>query len=198
MLVCGSAGRLGGRGGHRTARRGGARGGGYGEGVGAERTRQRILEAATEEFAAHGLAGARVDRIAARSGMSKPMLYSHRPTARDAVAAVVRVSAEGYSAPGTPAGCFVLSEPRLEARRREMEALVAARVERGIEEGDVPPETDAGSVAAFVVAVLSGMSTQARDGAPADRIAVIGELALGALPAATGVRAAGRTPGAPG
>lgn len=77
MLACGSAGRLGGRGGHRTARRGGARGGGYGEGVGAERTRQRILEAATEEFAAHGLAGARVDRIAARSGMSKPMLYSH-------------------------------------------------------------------------------------------------------------------------
>ncbi|PPG91012.1 TetR family transcriptional regulator [Rathayibacter sp. AY1F3] len=121
-----------------------------------------------------------------------------RPTAREAVAAVVRVSAEGYSAPGTPAGCFVLSEPRLEARRREMEAVVAARVERGIEEGDVPPETDSGSVAAFVVAVLSGMSTQARDGAPADRIAVIGELALGALPAATGVRAAGRTPGAPG
>jgi AcrR family transcriptional regulator len=43
----------------------------------AERTRQRILDAATEEFAAHGIAGARVDRIAERSGMSKPMLYSY-------------------------------------------------------------------------------------------------------------------------
>lgn len=38
-------------------------------------TRLRILEAAMHEFAAHGLAGARVDRIAARSGANKGMLY---------------------------------------------------------------------------------------------------------------------------
>ncbi len=43
----------------------------------ADRTRQRILDAATDEFAARGIAGARVDRIAQASGMSKPMLYSH-------------------------------------------------------------------------------------------------------------------------
>jgi AcrR family transcriptional regulator len=39
------------------------------------RTRRRILEAATEEFARYGLGGARVDRIAARSGANKRMLY---------------------------------------------------------------------------------------------------------------------------
>ncbi len=43
----------------------------------AEQTRQRILDAATEEFATHGIAGARVDRIAKRSGMSKPMIYAY-------------------------------------------------------------------------------------------------------------------------
>ncbi|OII40029.1 TetR family transcriptional regulator [Plantibacter sp. MMLR14_011] len=43
----------------------------------AEQTRQRILDAATEEFATHGIAGARVDRIAQRSGMSKPMIYAY-------------------------------------------------------------------------------------------------------------------------
>lgn len=43
----------------------------------AEVTRQRILAAATEEFARHGIAGARVDRIAAQSGMSKPMIYTY-------------------------------------------------------------------------------------------------------------------------
>lgn len=42
-----------------------------------EETRARILDAATEEFAAHGVAGARVDRIAERSGMSKPMIYTY-------------------------------------------------------------------------------------------------------------------------
>ena len=37
----------------------------------------RILEAAKQEFAAHGLAGARVDRIAAKAGANKRMLYYH-------------------------------------------------------------------------------------------------------------------------
>ena len=40
-------------------------------------TRARILSAATTEFAARGIAGARVDRIAAESGASKPMLYTY-------------------------------------------------------------------------------------------------------------------------
>jgi AcrR family transcriptional regulator len=40
-----------------------------------DRTRARILEAATREFARHGLGGARVDRIAARARANKRMLY---------------------------------------------------------------------------------------------------------------------------
>lgn len=40
-------------------------------------TRQRILDAALAEFAQNGLAGARVDEIAARSGANKRMLYAH-------------------------------------------------------------------------------------------------------------------------
>jgi AcrR family transcriptional regulator len=39
------------------------------------RNQGRILRAATEEFARYGLAGARVDRIAARAGANKRMLY---------------------------------------------------------------------------------------------------------------------------
>lgn len=40
-------------------------------------TRQRILDAAVAEFAAKGLAGARVDEIAARAGANKRMIYAH-------------------------------------------------------------------------------------------------------------------------
>ena len=36
---------------------------------------ERILSAATQEFARHGLGGARVDRIAQRAGANKRMLY---------------------------------------------------------------------------------------------------------------------------
>jgi AcrR family transcriptional regulator len=40
-------------------------------------TRQRILDAAVTEFAGKGLAGARVDEIAARAGANKRMIYAH-------------------------------------------------------------------------------------------------------------------------
>ena len=43
----------------------------------AAQSRETLLAAATEEFASHGLAGARIDRIAQAAGISKPMLYTY-------------------------------------------------------------------------------------------------------------------------
>jgi AcrR family transcriptional regulator len=43
----------------------------------AQQTRQRLLDAAAEEFAAFGIAGARVDRIAEKAGCNKALLYHH-------------------------------------------------------------------------------------------------------------------------
>lgn len=40
-----------------------------------ELSRQRLLDAATAEFAAHGIAGARVDRVAAAAGVNKAQMY---------------------------------------------------------------------------------------------------------------------------
>lgn len=40
-------------------------------------TKERIFAAALDEFAEHGLAGARVDRIARRAGINKAMIYYH-------------------------------------------------------------------------------------------------------------------------
>jgi AcrR family transcriptional regulator len=40
-----------------------------------EQTRARILQAAEEEFARHGIAGARVDRIAAAASANKNLIY---------------------------------------------------------------------------------------------------------------------------
>lgn len=40
-------------------------------------TRERILAAATEEFAAHGVSGARVDRIAASASANKRAIYDY-------------------------------------------------------------------------------------------------------------------------
>ncbi len=43
----------------------------------AESTRQRILEAATAEFAQYGIAGARIDRIAEAASSNKSMIYTY-------------------------------------------------------------------------------------------------------------------------
>lgn len=42
-----------------------------------EETRRRLKEAAVVEFAAHGLAGTRMERIAARAGINKERLYNY-------------------------------------------------------------------------------------------------------------------------
>ena len=42
-----------------------------------QRSRRRLLDAATAEFAAHGIAGARVDRIAASAGVNKSQMYAY-------------------------------------------------------------------------------------------------------------------------
>jgi AcrR family transcriptional regulator len=43
----------------------------------ADNTRQRLLKAAAAEFAAHGIAGARVDRIAAAAQCNKQAIYAY-------------------------------------------------------------------------------------------------------------------------
>ncbi|QAY73039.1 TetR/AcrR family transcriptional regulator [Agromyces protaetiae] len=42
-----------------------------------ERTKRLLLDAATAEFSEHGLAGARVDRIAASAGVNKERIYQY-------------------------------------------------------------------------------------------------------------------------
>ena len=54
-----------------------------------ERTRQDILEVATEEFATHGLSGARVDEIAARTATTKRMIYYYFGSKEGLYAAVL-------------------------------------------------------------------------------------------------------------
>jgi AcrR family transcriptional regulator len=59
-----------------------------------EGMRIRILEAAKKEFATRGLAGARVDRIAAAAGANKRMLYYHVGKKDDLYLAVLEAAYE--------------------------------------------------------------------------------------------------------
>ena len=56
------------------------------------KNQQRILKAATAEFARYGLGGARVDRIAERAGANKRMLYYYYGNKEDLFLAVMEAS----------------------------------------------------------------------------------------------------------
>ena len=54
-----------------------------------ERTKRLLLDAATAEFAEHGLAGARIDRIASTAGVNKERIYQYFGKKDDLFAAVL-------------------------------------------------------------------------------------------------------------
>ncbi|HWG22137.1 MAG TPA: TetR/AcrR family transcriptional regulator [Terracidiphilus sp.] len=59
----------------------------------AAETRARILDAALSEFAAHGMAGARTERIAAAAGVNKALLYYYFESKEKLYAAALEMSA---------------------------------------------------------------------------------------------------------
>ncbi|HEX2046766.1 MAG TPA: TetR family transcriptional regulator [Acidimicrobiales bacterium] len=59
-------------------------------------TADRILTAAIDEFVEHGLAGARVDRIAERAGANKQLLYRHFGSKEGLFDAAVRAMARRF------------------------------------------------------------------------------------------------------
>lgn len=60
----------------------------------AERSRARILDAAADEFDAHGFSGARLERIVERTGLTKGAVYFHFRSKLDLARALV---AEKYA-----------------------------------------------------------------------------------------------------
>src|SRR5687768_10424816 len=82
-------------------------------------------------------------------------LYESQPDAPIAAGSIERIlmrAADEYTKPDQPRGCFILSEPALEARRTASWEAIRERL------GD-------DALASYVCAVLAGMSSRARDGA---------------------------------
>src|SRR5215469_2379253 len=108
-------------------------------GVTAADTRDRLLRAAAEVFAARGYDGTRVADIAAAAGVSKGAMYAHYPSKADLLVDAIRTHgprllANAFAAdPGRSITDLLLVIGRWLPRRRDaegyliVEALVAAR-----------------------------------------------------------------------
>jgi AcrR family transcriptional regulator len=125
--------------------------------------------------------------------------------AKAAIERFLRLSAESFTRPGKPRGCLialgVLHEhggnsavcADLRTRRRENIATLRRRLQRGVDEGDVPKGFDCEGAAVFYAAVQHGMSTLARDGASREALLAIARGGLGAWRTFSSRAAAART-----
>ena len=105
------------------------------------------------------------------------------PTAREAIARVLHDTARAHTDPATPAGCLMLTEPRLAAQREVLRQRLKDRFDQGVRDQDLATTVDTDRLASFFVAVLRGMSGCARDGGSTEELLGIAEMAMAALPA---------------
>ncbi|MEU3526078.1 TetR/AcrR family transcriptional regulator [Streptomyces sp. NPDC038707] len=117
---------------------------------------------------------------------------AEEPTAREAVARLLREAAAVYTDPAHPHGCMVIhaatncTNPEVEALLRERRnaniAAFEARVRADIAAGLLPAGTDATALARHTGAVIQGMSQQARDGARREELEALAEIAMAIWP----------------
>ena len=129
--------------------------------------------------------------------------YAGEPTARGAVERLLTELAALFTDRSHPAGCLSVmamitsgtTSPRLHKMVADERAMAKSRlrerIQRGVEDGDLAPDTDVAALTDFYSAVINGMSLQAREGASRKAMLAMVETAMRAWPPAAR-RAAGR------
>lgn len=117
------------------------------------------------------------------------------PDTRTAFANLFTASAKAFTRDDAPAGCLISLvgthlPPHLASVHEAMksyrtiaEVYLSDRLRAGVAAGDMPPDTNVGELAAFFTVVLRGMAVLARDGAPRERLEMIGRVGLLVWPA---------------
>ena len=139
-----------------------------------------------------------IERYRGNQGEACP--YAAEPTARSAIEKLLTDLAIEFTDTGHPRGCMMVMaattssgtsaafQQALARQRDEGKAHLKARIQQGIKDGDVAPDTDAGALANFCQAIIAGMSLQARDGASRKTLLGMVETAMRAWPESPAVR----------
>jgi len=118
------------------------------------------------------------------------------PSARDAVAKILRECAKRYAVSEAPSGCLIGSAViapgssnvgRILAERRNRSRLVLTHLFKAAQaKGEIAESVDAMALAHYYSAVAQGMSSQAVDGATPAQLAAVAEAAIAAWPSLAG------------
>jgi TetR/AcrR family transcriptional regulator len=136
-------------------------------------TRERLLAAAAEEFAARGFAGASIDRIAAAAGLNKAMIYYHFASKADLYREILR---DMFAAVGARVHEAAASDRPPEEKVRQFVVAIATEAEarphfppiwfREIAEGGAHLDAE---TLRHVASVLSALRKIIEDGVRAGR-----------------------------
>ena len=100
------------------------------------------------------------------------------PTARTSIQALLEAAVESFCKPGLPRGCFLVLgafnnvpanknvEDYVRGLRVRRQKAIQKRLQRGVDEGELPKTLDLPAMAAFYTTVIDGLAIQARDGVP--------------------------------
>ena len=107
---------------------------------------------------------------------------------------LLKAAAVGFTGADTPAGCLLATsaiscsnaasdvQGKLADIRQDVEAQLRDKIEQSVKLGHLPVGADAEVLAAHTLAVIQGLSTLARDGAPRSKLLKIAETAMQAWP----------------
>jgi AcrR family transcriptional regulator len=113
----------------------------------------------------------------ATSGEPPRRALREQPTARAAIEAMLRATADQITGPDTPHYCMlILAAPTgavenhairefLADRRRDQLTTIKDRLARGVTDGDLTAPAGLDAIARYYTTVVQGLSVQARDGA---------------------------------
>ncbi|HUI77010.1 MAG TPA: TetR/AcrR family transcriptional regulator [Bryobacteraceae bacterium] len=113
-------------------------------------------------------------------------------TARASMEALLEAAVESFCRPGKPRGCLLVlgainSMPAnkgiqdyLRGLRARRQKLMQQRLQRGVDEGELPAGLDPVAVASFYTTVVDGLAIQARDGASRKALAFAVRCAMAA------------------
>ena len=132
------------------------------------------------------------------SGEPPRRALREQPTARAAIEAMLRATADEITRPDTPHGCMlILAAPTgavenhtvrefLANRRRDQFSTIKDRLARGVTDGDLtPPPASLDAIARYYTTVVQGLSVQARDGATRAELEAVITCAMAAWDALT-------------
>jgi AcrR family transcriptional regulator len=109
---------------------------------------------------------------------------------RPAVETMLRNSVRAVTDPNYPPGCMIAAglmqsgpdhidlAETIAGLRKARCAVIAARLQRAIDAGDLPTDTDPTALARYLYAVTQGIAVQARDGAAPDELNAIVDMTM--------------------